>query len=83
MELDPTASAEDIVVYIVKDGGTLMSWGRGTLADAIKFVAHPKYPAHEDDRFIAFDDWGHGNVVAAYDEKLVGLSKSKAVEKLT
>lgn len=81
-DADPTASAEDIVVYIVKDDGSLMSWGRGTLLEAEQFVRHPKYPAHEDDLFIAINDWGHGNVVAAFDQELVGMSKSRAIGRL-
>lgn len=79
---DPTASAEDVVVYIVKDDGRLMSWGRGTLLEAEQFVKQPKYPAHDDDMFVAVDDWGDGKVVAAFDQELVGMSKSRAISRL-
>lgn len=72
---DPTASAEDVVVYIVKDDGSLMSYGRGTQLEAEQFVRQPKYPAHDDDMFVAINDWGHGTIVAATDKTLVGKSK--------
>ena len=71
---DPTASAEDIVVYVITEDNKILSWGRGTFLEAERFVAQPKYPAQSTDRFIAVDDWGHGKCVASYDENLLGLS---------
>jgi hypothetical protein len=76
------AVREDVVVYIVKDDKTLISWGRETLLEAEKFIKQPKYPAHDDDEFIAVDDWGGGKVVAATDKSLVGMPKQAALTEL-
>lgn len=64
---------EDVVVYLVdrrEDGLHLMSWGRGTLADAEQFCADPKPPASKHDWFVAVDGWGHGTgtIVAATED---------------
>lgn len=68
------ASTENVVVYIIREDNTIQSWGRDTFITAEAFVRNPKPPAKPTDRFIAVDDWGHGNVVASYDENLLGLS---------
>lgn len=71
------ASEENVVVYVIREDNTLQSWGRGTFADAETAVRTKPWPAKAEDRFIAVDDWGHGNVVASYDENLLGLSWSQ------
>lgn len=55
---------EDVVVKRV-EGREVTDWGRDTLAVATEFCRRPKWPAKLDDHFIAVDDWGSGNIVAA------------------
>ena len=68
------ANKEDVVVYLVREDNSITSYGRGTESETLAFVARPKWPAKVTDRFIAVNDWGHGQVVAAYDENLLGLA---------
>lgn len=72
-----TSTEENVVVYVITETNHLHSWGRGTFMEAEKAVRNPPWPARPTDRFIAVDDWGHGNVVASYDENLLGLSWSQ------
>jgi hypothetical protein len=73
----------DVVVYIVREDGSLDSWGRDTFQVAHRAVHNPPWPARPGEVFLAVDDWGHGQVVAALDENLLGLSKKVVVEAFT
>jgi len=70
---------EDVVVkrVVYKDDRTeVQDWGRGTLQDAVEFCASPKWPAKRTDSFIAVDDWGHRNIVAATPDLSTWIGKS-------
>lgn len=58
---------EDVVIYTVDidNGCETVSWGRDTLEVSKEFIRRPKWPASVNSTFIAVDDWGHGNIVAA------------------
>lgn len=75
-----TSHTPDVVVYIVREDGELDSWGRGTFQEAHTAVHTPPWPARPGEVFVAFDDWGHGKVVAALDENLLGLDKRVVVD---
>lgn len=70
---------EDVVVYRViwgPDGDyQVVSWGRDTRKVAEGFCAVPKWPASPEDSFVAADDWGHGEIVAATKDLLAHVGK--------
>lgn len=59
---------EDVVVsrvVITDNGYEISGYGRDTLEVATEFCRRPRWPAKQTDSFIAVDDWGHGDIVAA------------------